>query len=195
METTDMKALEERIGKLEKLMGTPEVSGSPEIWKAVGAEVMATRRKLKSLECKLTHGQLVGKFWTYTNNDGDIEYLHIKSVEGDMLVADITAIYTWRGSYEIHIYTNTERCCDQYETHLFVEMSEEDFRTRCMEACTRVVDGMAECPDGGAPQDFLSVHTREDVGETDRRIMAAEKEHEVRMLDANRKAKDFPMTN
>lgn len=191
-----MKALEERIGKLEKLMGTPEVSGSPEISEAVRYEAMAARRKLKSLECKLTHGQLVGKFWTYRNNDdGDIEYLHVKSVEGDMLVADIVAIYMWRGSQEIHMYTNTERCCDQYETHRFEEMPEEDFPARCMEACTRVVDGMVKCPDGGAPQDFLSVHTREEVGETDRRIMAAEKEHETRMLEANRKAKDFPMTN
>lgn len=189
-----MKTLEERIGKLERLMDIPEVSGSPEISKAVRYEAMAARRKLKSLECKLTHGRLVGKFWTYRNNDyGDIEYLHVKSVKGDTLVADIVAIYM--GGQEIHMYTNTERCSLQYETHRFEAMPEDDFLSRCREACTRFVDGMVKCPDGGAPQDFLSVHTREEVGETDRRIMAAEKEHEARMLEANRKAKDFPMTN
>ena len=36
---------------------------------------------------------------------------------------------------------------------------------------------------------------KEEVGETDRRIMAAKKKYEAKMLDANRKAKDFPMTN
>jgi hypothetical protein len=195
MEATGMKALEERIGKLEKLMGTPEVSGSPEILQAVRDEVMTARRRLKSLECKLIYGQLVGGYWTYTNNDRDIEYLHIKSVKGNMLVADIVNVCRWRGNFEIHMYMNAERCCDNYETYRFEPVPEDDFMSRCMEACTRVVDGMVKCPDGGSPQDFLSVHTREEVGETDRRIVAAEKEHEARMLEANRKAKDFPMTN
>ena len=43
--------------------------------------------------------------------------------------------------------------------------------------------------------DFFSVHSREEVAEIDRRIMAQQKEHDAKLRDAMRKVKDFPMTD
>ena len=43
--------------------------------------------------------------------------------------------------------------------------------------------------------DFFSVHSREEVAEIDRRIMAKQKEHDAKLMDAMRKVEDFQMTD
>jgi len=43
--------------------------------------------------------------------------------------------------------------------------------------------------------DFFSVHSREEVAEVDKRIMAQQKKYDAKLREAMRKAKDFPMTD
>lgn len=43
--------------------------------------------------------------------------------------------------------------------------------------------------------DFYAIYSKEEIEEVDKRIIATEKEYEAKMLDANMKAKDIPMTN
>ena len=43
--------------------------------------------------------------------------------------------------------------------------------------------------------DFFSIHSKEEVAEIDKRIIAQQKKYDAKLREAMIKAKDFPMTD
>ena len=78
--------------------------------------------------------------------------------------------------------------CEIYEGHIL----------ECKGTCSWVVDHLKlkqlKAPDKSTV-DFFSIHSKEEVAKIDRRIMAQQKEHDAKLMDAMRKVEDFPMTD
>lgn len=118
-----------KVKKLKSLLKQATLLGC-DVARTIEDEIDYQELEIKRLQNKLTFSGLVGKYWKYCDKRKPkcAEYLYVRNITGDNIIADIFSQHYWWNNLETHIYNNAERSCSVYELCCFTEITKEEFR-------------------------------------------------------------------
>lgn len=117
-----------------------------DVKRTIEDEIDYQNLQIERLKTQTTFGSLIGKFWKYYNkrDKRSIEYLYVKDIKGDDIIADMFSQFTFARELETHAYNNTERSASCYELCYFTEITKEEFRKAYEDATKNALNILKE---------------------------------------------------
>lgn len=118
-----------KVKKLKSLLKQATSLGC-DVRRTIEDEIDYQNLQIERLKTQMTFGSLIGKFWKYCNKHDkrSIEYLYVRNINGDNIIADMFSQFTFARELETHAYNNAERSASCYEICCFTEITKEEFR-------------------------------------------------------------------